>query len=104
MTNSNPGANTNTNSKTVCFSIFSDPEAICYRGGEGVADRNSQGVSINTNNNPAAVHNTNPRRVCFMKNSEGHYLIINAAARDTESPATAIGLGDAMAVAYRLMI
>ena len=103
MTNSNPGANTNTNSKTVCFSIFSNPEAICYGGGEGVADRNSKRVSINTNSNLAAVHSTDPKRVCIMKNSEGRYLIINAAARGTESPATATGLGDAMAVAYRLV-
>ena len=103
MTNSNLGANTNSNSRTVCFSININLEAICYRGGEGVADRNSQGVSINTNSNPAAGHNTDPRRVCIMKNSEGRYLIINAAARDTESPATATGLGDAMAVAYRLV-
>ena len=103
MTNSNPEANTNTNSRRVCFSIFSNPEAICYSKGQGVADKNSKGVLINTNNDPAAVRSTNPKRVCIMKNSEGGYLIINAAARDTESPATATGLGDAMAVAYRLV-
>ena len=38
-----------------------------------------------------------------MKNSDGSYLIINAAARGQDSPATATGLGDAMAVAYRLV-
>ena len=38
-----------------------------------------------------------------MKNSDGSYLIFNAAARGADSPATATGLGDAMAVAYRLM-
>ena len=103
MTNSNPEGNTNTNSKGVCFSIDSNLGAICYSKGAGVADRNSQRVPINTNSNPAAIHSTNPERVCIMKNSEGRYLIINAAARDTESPATATGLGDAMAVAYRLV-
>ena len=103
MTNSNPEGNTNTNSRGVCFSIDSSLEAICYSKGAGVADRNSQGVPINTDSNPAAIHSTNPKRVCIMKNSEGRYLIINAAARGTESPATATGLGDAMAVAYRLV-
>ena len=102
MTNSNPEANTNTNSRGVCFSIDSSLEAICYSKGAGVADRNSQGVPINTDSNPAAIHSTNPKRVCIMKNSEGHYLIFNAAARG-QAPATATGLGDAMAAAYRLI-
>ena len=53
--------------------------------------------------NPDAITNTNSKRVCIMKNSDGHYLIFNAAARGGESPATATGLGDAMAVAYRLI-
>ena len=38
-----------------------------------------------------------------MKNSDGSYLIFNAAAPGQETRATATGLGDAMAVAYRLM-
>ena len=54
-----------------------------------------------TNNDPDAISNTNTKRVCIMKNSDGSYLIFNAAARG-DSPATATGLGDAMAVAYRL--
>ena len=54
-----------------------------------------------TNSNPDAISNTNTKRVCIMKNSDGSYLIFNAAARG-DSPATATGLGDAMAVAYRL--
>ena len=56
-----------------------------------------------TNSNPDTNTNTNSKRVCIMKNSDGHYLIINAAATGSESRATATGLGDAMAVAYRLM-
>lgn len=38
-----------------------------------------------------------------MKNRDGSYLIINAAARGAESPAAATGLGEAMAAAYRLL-
>ena len=56
-----------------------------------------------TNSNPEAISNTNTKRVCIMKNSDGRYLIFNAAARGAESPATATGLGDALAVAYRLI-
>ena len=56
-----------------------------------------------TNNDPDAISNTNTKRVCIMKNSDGTFVIINAATRDAESPATATGLGDAMAVAYRLI-
>ena len=53
--------------------------------------------------NPDANTNTNSKRVCIMKNSDGSYLIFNAAATGQETRATATGLGDAMAVAYRLM-
>ena len=53
--------------------------------------------------NPDAITNTNSKRVCIMKNSDGSYLIFNAAATGQETRATATGLGDAMAVAYRLM-
>ena len=53
--------------------------------------------------NPDAITNTNSERVCIMKNSDGSYLIFNAAAPGQETRATATGLGDAMAVAYRLM-
>jgi hypothetical protein len=53
--------------------------------------------------NPDAITNTNSKRVCIMKNSDGSYLIFNAAAPGQETRATATGLGDAMAVAYRLM-
>ena len=53
--------------------------------------------------NPDAIINTNSKRVCIMKNSDGSYLIFNAAAPGQETRATATGLGDAMAVAYRLM-
>ena len=56
-----------------------------------------------TNSNPDAISNTNSKRVSIIKNSDGSYLIFNAAARGAESPATATGLGDAMAVAYRLI-
>ena len=56
-----------------------------------------------TNSNPDAINNTNSKRVCIIKNSDGSYLIFNAAARGAESPATATGLGDAMAAAYRLI-
>ena len=56
-----------------------------------------------SNSNPDVITNTNLKRVCIMKNSDGSYLIINAAARGADSPATATGLGDAMAVAYRLV-
>ena len=56
-----------------------------------------------TNNNPEAISNTNSNRVCIMKNKDGTFVIFNAAARGCESPATATGLGDAMAVAYRLI-
>ena len=55
-----------------------------------------------TNSNPDAISNTNSKRVSIIKNSDGRYLIFNAAARD-QAPATATGLGDAMAVAYRMM-
>ena len=55
-----------------------------------------------TNSNPDAITNTNTNRVCIMKNSDGTFVIFNAAARD-QTPATATGLGDAMAVAYRLI-
>ena len=55
-----------------------------------------------TNNDPDAISNTNTKRVCIMKNSDGTFVIYNAAARG-ESPMTATGLGDAMAVAYRLI-
>ena len=54
------------------------------------------------NSNPEAISNTNSNRVSIIKNSDGRYLIVNAAARG-EAPATATGLGDAMAVAYRLI-
>ena len=53
--------------------------------------------------NSDAIINTNSKRVCIMKNSDGSYLIFNAAAPGQETRATATGLGDAMAVAYRLM-
>ena len=53
--------------------------------------------------NPDTITNTNSKRVCIMKNSDGSYLIFNAAATGQETRATATGLGDAMAVAYRLM-
>ena len=56
-----------------------------------------------TNNNPEAISNTNSNRVCIMKNKDGTFVILNAAAGGCESPATATGLGDAMAVAYRLI-
>ena len=56
-----------------------------------------------TNSNLEAISNTNTKRVCIIKNSDGRYLIFNAAARGSESPATATGLGDAMAAAYRLI-
>ena len=56
-----------------------------------------------TNSNPDAISNINTNRVCIMKNSDGSYLIFNAAAKGADSPATATGLGDAMAVAYRLI-
>ena len=39
-----------------------------------------------------------------MKNSDGTFVIFNAAATGQETRATATGLGDAMAVAYRLMV
>ena len=55
-----------------------------------------------TNSNPDAISNTNTKRVCIMKNSDGTLFIFNAAARG-QAPATATGLGDAMAVAYRLI-
>ena len=55
-----------------------------------------------TNSNPETISNTNSKRVSIIKNSDGCYLIFNAAARD-QAPATATGLGDAMAVAYRLI-
>ena len=55
-----------------------------------------------TNSNPDANTNTNSKRVCIMKNSDGTFVIFNAAARG-QAPATATGLGDAMAVAYRLI-
>ena len=55
-----------------------------------------------TNSNPDAIINTNTNRVCIMKNSDGTFVIFNAAARG-QTPATATGLGDAMAVAYRLI-
>ena len=55
-----------------------------------------------TNSNPDAITNTNTNRVCIIKNSDGTFVIFNAAARG-EAPATATGLGDAMAVAYRLI-
>ena len=55
-----------------------------------------------TNSNSDAITNTNTNRVCIMKNSDGTFVIFNAAARG-EAPATATGLGDAMAVAYRLI-
>ena len=38
----------------------------------------------------------------IIKNSDGTFVIFNAAARG-QAPATATGLGDAMAVAYRLI-
>ena len=53
--------------------------------------------------NPDTITNTNSKRVCIMKNRDGSYLIFNAAAKGADSPATATGLGDAMAVAYRLI-
>ena len=53
--------------------------------------------------NPDTITNTNSKRVCIMKNSDGSYLIFNAAATGQETRATATGLGDAMAVAYRLI-
>ena len=53
--------------------------------------------------NPDAITNTNSKRVCIMKNSDGTFVIFNAAAPGQETRATATGLGDAMAVAYRLM-
>ena len=56
-----------------------------------------------TNSNLDAITNTNSKRVCIMKNSDGSYLIFNAAAAGQKTRATATGLGDAMAVAYRLM-
>ena len=56
-----------------------------------------------SNSNSGAVTNTNLKRVCIMKNSDGGYLIINAAATGPETRVTASGLGDAMAVAYRLV-
>ena len=55
-----------------------------------------------TNSNSDAITNTNTNRVCIMKNSDGTFVIFNAAARD-QAPATATGLGDAMAAAYRLI-
>ena len=38
-----------------------------------------------TNSNPEAISNTNAKRVSIIKNSDGSYLIFNAAARG-ESP------------------
>ena len=55
-----------------------------------------------TNSNLDAISNTNSKRVSIIKNSDGTFVIFNAAARD-QAPATATGLGDAMAVAYRLI-
>ena len=55
-----------------------------------------------TNSNPEANTNTNPKRVCIMKNNENSYLIISDAA-GSRLRATATGLGDAMAAAYRLI-
>ena len=55
-----------------------------------------------TNSNPDAITNTNSNRVSIVKNSDGTFVIFNAAAKD-QAPATATGLGDAMAVAYRLI-
>ena len=55
-----------------------------------------------TNSNFEAISNTNSNRVSIIKNSDGTFVIFNAAARG-EAPATATGLGDAMAVAYRLI-
>ena len=55
-----------------------------------------------TNSNPEAITNTNSNRVSIIKNTDGRYLIFNAAARG-QAPATATGLADAMAVAYRLI-
>ena len=55
-----------------------------------------------TNSNPEAISNTNTKRVSIIKNSDGTFVIFNAAARG-QAPATATGLGDAMAVAYRLI-
>ena len=56
-----------------------------------------------SNSNPDDILNTNVKRVCIMKNSDGSYLIINAAATGPETRVTATGLGDAMAAAYRLV-
>ena len=56
-----------------------------------------------TNSNPDAISNINTKRVCIMKNSDGTFVIFNAAAAGQETRATATGLGDAMAVAYRLI-
>ena len=55
-----------------------------------------------TNSNLDAISNTNTNKVCIMRNSDGTFVIFNAAARG-DAPATATGLGDAMAVAYRLI-
>ena len=55
-----------------------------------------------TNSNLEAITNTNSNRVSIIKNNDGRYLIFNAAARG-QAPATATGLADAMAVAYRLI-
>ena len=55
-----------------------------------------------TNSNPEVISNTNPKRVCIMKNNADQYLIISDAA-GARVRATATGLGDAMAAAYRLI-
>ena len=46
-----------------------------------------------TNSNPDTITNTNSKRVSIMKNSDGSYLIFNAAAPGQETRATATGLG-----------
>ena len=55
-----------------------------------------------TSSNPAANTNTNPKRVCIMKNNENSYLIFSDAP-GARVRATATGLGEAMAAAYRLI-
>ena len=56
-----------------------------------------------TNSNHETNNNTNSKRVSIIKNSDGSYLIFNAAAGGRLSPHRATGLMEAMAAAYELI-
>ena len=55
-----------------------------------------------TNSNPKLIQIQTQKRVCIMKNNDNSYLIFSDAA-GARLRATATGLGDAMAAAYRLI-